>query len=226
MSERNTPMLCRQWGAFELAILRDQWSLVDNITPNTKGGNVMKTIKDFETRHFNALKAIGKDVTVIVQDDMPETMFNLLQIDAACPNTYLDIIEYKPDTIVVKRTHSGERAVRHFDIGFHQAKTGAVATPVDDVPYMPFPIDHMFGLTYAAYFVMPRLAARSMSQQWQQRFVDLMNEMEAEGIHPPDDYTVTRDGMPVDPWSDYRHGDAKVFMAADDARRNKGDRHG
>lgn len=73
-----------------------------------------------------------------------------------------------------------------------------------------WPIHAWFGLTYAAYLVLPRLALQSMPREWQQRLVDLLNEAEASGIETPGNYDVRlrgADGKFVPDWrADYRHG--------------------
>lgn len=178
----------------------------------------MKTVKDFEERHFKALMAIESSTPVnIIQDDMPQTMFNLLQIDAAQPNVFFDVIVRRPDRITVKLSFTGQRAIHHFKEGFHQA---AKMSEDEDVPNFPFPIDHFFGLTYASYLVVPRLALKSMPTQHQQKMVDLLREIDAEGISVPDDYIVTRPDKEVDPWADYRRGDARKLSENDKRQRD------
>lgn len=72
------------------------------------------------------------------------------------------------------------------------------------------PIHAWFGLTYAAYLVLPRLALQIMPREWQQRLVDLLNEAEAAGIETPDNYEVRLRGgngrFVDDPLADYRWG--------------------
>lgn len=46
--------------------------------------------------------------------------------------------------------------------------------------YYHGPVWLAFGLTRAAYAVFPRRALQSMPAEWQQRFVDLVNEMHAD----------------------------------------------
>ena len=86
------------------------------------------------------------------------------------------------------------------------------------------------GLLYrTAYFTLPRLAIEAMPSQWQQRFVDLMNEayeqhgMETPAYHvlradaeytsvtlddPDDETSWEREFYCLrhDPWANYRHG--------------------
>lgn len=73
------------------------------------------------------------------------------------------------------------------------------------------PVHAFFGLTYAAYFVMPRLALEAMPLEWQQRFVALMDEANDLGLETPT-YTVLRRGargrFVEDPWRNYRRGRA------------------
>lgn len=80
----------------------------------------------------------------------------------------------------------------------------------DDVIYFERPIDEMFGLTYANYFVVPRSILQSMSVRWQKRFVILQREMAALfGPLLRDDYVVQvrgKDGRFVeDDLAQYRH---------------------
>jgi len=72
------------------------------------------------------------------------------------------------------------------------------------------PIHCWFGLSYAAYLVIPRLALEAMPLDWQKRFVALMDEAEAAGLETPSDYAVHRRDhgrFITDPWRDYRRGD-------------------
>lgn len=76
--------------------------------------------------------------------------------------------------------------------------------------YYDGPIWQAFGLTRAAYAVFPRRALQSMPAEWQQRLVDLINEM--HDTLPPDcvdaNWTVQlRDGsrFAKDWRADYRH---------------------
>ncbi len=79
--------------------------------------NARMTISNFERRHFMALDAIGDDPFTVVQDDMPATMFNLLQINAfqeTSSEKFIEILDHTPTTIVVKRTKHGQKAVEFF----------------------------------------------------------------------------------------------------------------
>jgi hypothetical protein len=76
--------------------------------------------------------------------------------------------------------------------------------------YSNGPVWNWFGLSYASYAVFPRVALCSLPLEWQQRFVDLMNE--AEELLPDEakyqDYQVTlRKGGKFckDPLAEYRH---------------------
>ena len=93
-----------------------------------------------------------------------------------------------------------------------------------------------FGLTYAAYLTIPRLALENMPADWQRRFVELMEEFEASGIESPnyhvlradEEYTTTQLNDPddpsswprefyiqrADPWANYRYGSVAEAMAA------------
>ena len=69
-----------------------------------------------------------------------------------------------------------------------------------------------FSLSYAAYLVLPRLSLQEMPHAWQDRFVALLDELEAAGVMPATDakWSITRRGrrgrIVNDPWRDYRHG--------------------
>ena len=52
------------------------------------------------------------------------------------------------------------------------------------------PIHQAFGLTYAAYFVMPRSVLQEMPEDWQQRFVDLINDLHDTLEYDEPDYHV------------------------------------
>lgn len=74
-----------------------------------------------------------------------------------------------------------------------------------------------FGLSYASYLVIPRVALDAMPLAWQERFVDLMQEAEEIGLETPDDYVVQCRGVSgkfvKDPWAKYRHPDPEVMKA-------------
>lgn len=68
-----------------------------------------------------------------------------------------------------------------------------------------------FGLSYAAYLVLPRLVLQSMPDEWQERFTSMLNELEEKHAdHLRGEYGVElldADGRPTpDPLADYRHG--------------------
>ena len=74
------------------------------------------------------------------------------------------------------------------------------------------PVHAFFGLTYSSYFVVPRIALSSMPVQWQEQFVELMEqarEMLPDDIDPPGGYAVfarnDRGRFERDPLAEYRH---------------------
>jgi len=93
------------------------------------------------------------------------------------------------------------------------------------------PIHGWFGLTYANYFVVPRLLLQEQSLDWQNRFIDLMDEIGEQLIELPeyhvlraeDEYTMVTlefdddDNSNVseytplksDPWSNYKRGNSE-----------------
>lgn len=76
--------------------------------------------------------------------------------------------------------------------------------------YYNGPIWDSFGLSYASYAVFPRRALQSMPADWQQKFVDLINEAHEaleDGVFSGD-YTVllrVNGRIAKDPMQQYRH---------------------
>lgn len=76
-------------------------------------------------------------------------------------------------------------------------------------------IDEWFGLTYSNYLVIPRLMLESMPLEWQEKFVELLNEADDRLVidHPDytNDYLVKLRGKNgrfiADPYKNYRHGE-------------------
>lgn len=90
------------------------------------------------------------------------------------------------------------------------------------------------------YFVLPRLAIEAMSDDWQKRFFDLLEEAADVGLDTPEYHVFRADPPPGmrgckqvnkgawdqtpfyrltggwngDPWADYRHGNAWEIMEA------------
>jgi len=81
-----------------------------------------------------------------------------------------------------------------------------------DGTWVDAPIHGWFGLSRQSYFVMPRIALEAMPVEWQERFIDLMDEAEAMGLETPGyhvlrhdpDYTTTQPNDSEDPTSWYR----------------------
>lgn len=76
--------------------------------------------------------------------------------------------------------------------------------------YSDGPVWNAFGLTYASYAVFPRRALQSMPEEWQQRFVDLINEAHEtlEDGALSGDYNVVyrlNGKIAKDPMRQYRH---------------------
>lgn len=92
----------------------------------------------------------------------------------------------------------------------------------------PPPAHEWFGLSYSAYFVMPRMAIEAMPHEWQRRFIALMDEAEAADLNTPDYYVLRQEPYYTtvkkydeddetsrdfeftawfeDPWANYRRG--------------------
>ena len=104
-----------------------------------------------------------------------------------------------------------------------------------DGTWVESPLHSWFGLSYVSYFVAPRLALESLSIEWQNRFIALMEEAQ-EVLGETPDYHVLRDdpmythvekydsedessrdyiftAVRTDPWADYRRGDAAELIA-------------
>lgn len=81
-------------------------------------------------------------------------------------------------------------------------------------------VHQAFGLTYASYFVAPRSLLQDMPEEWQERFVALVNELNDhfEGWEPPKGYRVLaldRDGKLMrDPFRNYRRPDYGAILRA------------
>lgn len=86
------------------------------------------------------------------------------------------------------------------------------------------PISTMFGLSYASYYVVPRLALQSMSIEWQREFVNLVDQLpqtpEYEVILPGQEIETDEHGrrLATDPWADYRHGSIAEILKAEASR--------
>ena len=70
-----------------------------------------------------------------------------------------------------------------------------------------------FGLSYANYLVMPRVVLQSMPDEWQEKFVVLLNqipEIVGTEFEPADGYTVLaldeKGRVVKDPYSNYERG--------------------
>jgi len=78
--------------------------------------------------------------------------------------------------------------------------------------YSHGPVWYAFGMSYSAYFVMPRRTLQSMPSEWQARFVAMMEELESTLVPESwsGEYTVNmrKGGRFVkDPMAKYRHAD-------------------
>lgn len=80
-------------------------------------------------------------------------------------------------------------------------------------------IHEWFELSYCSYLVLPRIALQSMPHEWQQRFVDCLDELDSRitrsmpencshyFVMPRDDETGR---LVKDPYSDYERGRARL----------------
>ena len=80
----------------------------------------------------------------------------------------------------------------------------------EDGIYVEDPIHIWFGLTYASYLVLPRVVMESMSLEWQEKMVNLLNEIgEKREKFVGGNYAVNlrdEDGKYIrDPLRNYRH---------------------
>ena len=81
------------------------------------------------------------------------------------------------------------------------------------------PVHLYFGLTYSSYLVLPRSILQSAPAWWQERFVKLMEEMDAmcEGLpNMPGTYAVQprdlKGRFTKDPYCDYDRGRRKIQL--------------
>ncbi len=79
-------------------------------------------------------------------------------------------------------------------------------------------VHHWFSLSYSSFAVLPRSIMQSMPDEWQERFVQLMNDLEEAGYSYPEEgktYNVLlRDKetgrLSVDPLGQYDRGRRRV----------------
>jgi hypothetical protein len=80
------------------------------------------------------------------------------------------------------------------------------------------PMHDWFGLSYASYLVLPRSLIQEMPPEWQQRLVDLLDEMGREFPGMDDEYQVLmRDAggrFREDPLRGYRRPDVAALAKA------------
>ena len=76
-------------------------------------------------------------------------------------------------------------------------------------------IHDWFGLTYASYLVLPRSVLQSMPDEWQERFVEMLEELDAAGVECPI-YRVSavdeKGKFVSDPYRDYERGRRKIHL--------------
>jgi hypothetical protein len=107
-------------------------------------------------------------------------------------------------------------AVTARNLAYELTESGAMRMLADG------PVNREFGLTYASYFVLPRVLMEHMPLDWQERFVALMREYWQEWDHSVDkNYAVQLRGdsgrYEHDPLANYRR-----FPLADlEALRNR-----
>ena len=86
------------------------------------------------------------------------------------------------------------------------------------------PIHHFFNLTYASYLVLPRSILQSMPDEWQRRFVMMLDEIEARFGNFPEvgTYDVRlkdeKGRSMTDPLADYERGRRRIEPIADTGR--------
>jgi hypothetical protein len=103
-------------------------------------------------------------------------------------------------------------------------ESGGVIHYDKDGAIMENPVDYFFGLSYASWLTLPRLALQEMGPDWQARFVDLMEEGYARGLAPPDDtYVMRRVGgkfVSNDHWNNYRRGTVAYAQSVDESLKS------
>ena len=80
-------------------------------------------------------------------------------------------------------------------------------------------IHEFFGLTYASYLVLPRSVLQSMPDEWQQKFVSLLNQIPEtidEDWEPEGGYRVRalddKKKFISDPYSNYERGRRRLAL--------------
>lgn len=86
-------------------------------------------------------------------------------------------------------------------------------------------VHEWFGLTYASFMVLPRVALQSMPPEWQRRFIAMVSEIEQTLELPeeiPSAYRVTRIDAKgrylPNPWPYYNRGRTRLPLKERDAR--------
>ena len=81
-------------------------------------------------------------------------------------------------------------------------------------------IHEYFGLSYSSYLVLHRSILQSMPDEWQEKFIELIDDMEekSDGLKDlPDTFTVqaiSPQGLEiVDKYEDYERGRRNVFIS-------------
>lgn len=87
----------------------------------------------------------------------------------------------------------------------------------EEVIYETDHVHEMFGLTYAAYLVLPRSILQSMPAGWQKQFCELMAQYDqaTDGLDGYDYSVQAKDGdgkFVSDPFRDYERGRRKVDL--------------
>lgn len=98
-------------------------------------------------------------------------------------------------------------------------ESGHVVHRSKDGAHMEEQVGYFFGLTYASWLCLPRLALQEMPLDWQVRFNALMEEGYERGLTGPDNVSVVRkkNGKFVnnDHWNNYRRGTVRHAQAVD-----------
>ncbi len=106
--------------------------------------------------------------------------------------------------------NNGDRA--HTTGGGREVNLLRKAVPAPSIHYSDGPMHGWFSLTYASYLVVPRSIIQEMPCEWQQRLVDLLDEMnEKYGGHLVDKRYAVQDRdergrFQSDELASYRHG--------------------
>lgn len=122
--------------------------------------------------------------------------------------------EVARDSFYLRYTHSSRHEGGHVS-HYGKADDGA------EVAFGDTPAGYFFGLSYAAWLVVPRVSLQEMPLDWQVKFFNLLREAhDFYGLAVPEGLCVMRRGdrnrwISNEHWNDYRRGNTAQAIAVD-----------